>query len=311
MKRRRGYVLVMTLGLLMLSAALLVTVSRVAVRHSLAARGAVDDVQRRYATSSINRATLDHADTILLAAEQKLRKSIPKLATHVRLGELEYEIIVTDEQAKANINALLDDSDTTRTTSRLQQALTGSGLALNIRLRPTYGPIALPPAPVTQPATQPIYVGQSLHIAGVGQVFDGVSPARLIKPMIGSKLAPLDLLTFWGNGAVNARRTSAAALELAAGRSLTKVEVNRVIDARDKLYESRIGGGGEALDAFTKAVEAAAGESAKNRGNLGLVNSSRVFSVWVIARNKQREWYDWFVLDKTNERRPVKHSMSW
>jgi hypothetical protein len=55
----------------------------------------------------------------------------------------------------------------------------------------------------------------------------------------------------------------------------------------------------------------AAGESIKNHGNLSLVERSNCFSLWVVSRNGRRDGYDLFVVDRSDDRRPMNWAWSW
>jgi hypothetical protein len=307
----------MVLALLTLAATLLVTVSRVALRTAIAARAAEDDLQRRWGVASCRRAVLPYADPILAAVEQDRRQPTPAYSTSIRLGLQTFDLIVGDEQAKANVNGLLDGSDATRVEARLRQALSGSGLANRIKLRPTVGPVIIrlaDPAAPPGPATRPAFSENALSVGGLAQIFDGVPPPQLIRPMPGSRAAPAELLTCWGTGAVNVRRATDAALNLAAGRSLTTVDVNRLIEARNKLFEKRTTlttSDQTPAEKLKEAMTKAAGESLKNQGNLALVEGSNCYSLWVVSRNGRRDGYDLFVSDETDDRRPIVWSFSW
>ena len=318
--RRRGYVLVMTLALLVLCATMLVTVSRASLRHATAARSARDDLQRKWGAISCQRAVLEHAEHILATAEAERKKPVPILTTTLRLGAPEFELILADEQSKANVNAILANSDVPRTEARIREALAGSGLANDVKLRPTYGRIALP-LPEAGQATTIDTGNTALAVDALGQIFDDVPPARLLRRSAGGKSAPAELLTCWGTGAINVRRAHEGALLLAAGRSLTRVEINRLIDARDALFaakridnpapetpEGQPRTPGERLRAL---MHETAAQSLKNRGNLGLLETSACHSVWIITRSPRREWYDLAVLDRSNPDRPATHTFSW
>src|SRR5688572_8165645 len=181
-RRRRGYVLVMTLALLVLCATMLVTVSHAALRHASAARAARDELQRRWGAVSCREAVLPNAEVILATAEATRRRPVPVLATVVRLGGHEFELVVSDEQAKANVNAVLANADLTRAETRIRNALAGSGLANEVRIRPTYGSIVEPVGAVAESA--------SLRVAGLGQVFDEVEPARVLRAAARAEGAP-------------------------------------------------------------------------------------------------------------------------
>jgi hypothetical protein len=286
----------------------------------MAARTARDDLQRKWGAISCQRAVLNGAERLLATAEAEHKKPIPVLTAAVRLGGVEFELILADEQAKANVNAVLANSDIPRTETRIREALTGSGLANDVKLRPTYGPIAVP-LPEAGRVDAVGAANATLTINGLGQVFDDVPPDRLLRRAAGGRIAPAELLTCWGTGAVNVRRAPEGALLLAAGRSLTRVEINRLIDARDEIFQGRRidnppadapeGQPRTAGERLRALMHETAAQSVKNRGNLGLVETSACHSVWVITRGPRREWYDLAVLDSSNPDRPVTYTFSW
>ena len=314
--RPRGYVLVMVLGLLVLSTTLLVAVSRLAGRAALAARSTEDDLQRRWGIASCRKAVLPHVEAILSALEQERRRPAPTYAIAVKLGGMTFDLTLADEQSKANLNAILSSADLTLAETRIRLGLAGSGMSNRIKLRATLGGVlqSIRSATTAPAATQPIWDANALAVAGWGQVFDAVPPAQLVRPLPGSRMAPVDLMTCWGNGAINVRRASDTALGLAAGRSLTAVEINRLVEARDKLFDRR---GSESsfdqspADRLQELMTKAAGESLKSKGNLGLTETSSCHSLWVISRNGRRDGYDLFVSDEADAKRPAIWSFSW
>ena len=315
-ERSRGYVLVMVLGLLVLSTTLLVGVSRLAVRAAVGARQSEDDLQRRWGVASCRKAVLPHAEAILSGLEQERRRPAANYAFAVRLGGMTFDMIVADEQAKANVNAILSEADFELAETRIRQVLSGSGMANRIKLRATIGGVLQPirgNATTAPAATQPIRNAGALGVGGWGQVFDVVTPAQLLRPTPGGR-APLDVLTCWGTGAINVRRASDTALGLAAGRSVSGVEISRLIEARDKLFEQRAAEGGfdqSPADRLRELLTQTAGESLKNKENLGLAENSTCHSLWVISRNGRRDGYDLFVSDEADAKRPIGWSFSW
>src|SRR5437773_2032119 len=83
---RRGYVLVVTLALLVLSATVMVGVARMAIRQTSLARQAQDDLQQRWGAASIRVAVMPFAEQILLTAEASQKRAIPILNTGITLG---------------------------------------------------------------------------------------------------------------------------------------------------------------------------------------------------------------------------------
>ena len=104
---RHGYVLVTTLVLLMLAATLLVGIGRASVRQAVRARVAQDELQRRWGTASCREAVLPYAEGLLRAEEGRRRGPVPSLRRRVTLGGQAFDLVVADEQAKANVNVLL------------------------------------------------------------------------------------------------------------------------------------------------------------------------------------------------------------
>jgi len=322
--RHRGYVLVMVLALLVISTTLLVAVSRVAGRGALAARFAQEDLQRRWGVASSRKAILPYIEQILTALEQERHRPASNYTLTVKLGSQTFELILADEQAKANVNAILEASDQTRAETRLRQSLSGTGLNNRIKLRPTVGPViemidhpeaTTKPTPATAPSNASnISHPQTLTVGAWGQVFDGVAPAQLIRPSPGSRRAPLDILTCWGNGAVNVRRTTDSAMTLAAGSSVNGVLIGQLIDARDALFSNRaqdIFLGQSPADKLKDLMTKAAGASLAAKGNFGLVEGSKCHSLWIITRTGRRDGYDLFVSDETKDSRPMVWSYSW
>src|SRR5687768_18320417 len=89
----RGYVLILTLGLLALAATLLVGVARASLRHAVAAREAVDGLQRRIGVRSCQSVVLPHAGDILIRQEQRRNASVAVLRTTVTLGDQRFDVV--------------------------------------------------------------------------------------------------------------------------------------------------------------------------------------------------------------------------
>ena len=315
--RRRGYVLVMTLGLLVLSATLLVAVARVSVRHALDAREAQTRLQRRWGAISARQAVLPYAERILAQAEARQHRPLPVLPVTLRLGREQFTLVLCDEQAKANVNVLLEmeRGDRSAAESRIRQSLSGTGLTNMIRLRPISLPArAKPPkSAATQPAVQQ-------WITGLGQMFENVPPERLLK---GGDSAPANRLTCWGPGGINIMRAPERALVLATGSSLSQLDAGRLIEARNKHYQRRTSGTGE-ISAQPKTAQpppassdpvaamlAEAKITLKDRARLPLVVGSTCHSLWVIIGDNQRASYSLTVVDDSNAQHTRTEAFVW
>jgi hypothetical protein len=283
----RGYVLVLTLAVLMLAATALVSSGRLAVRHASRAREAERELQRRAGTTSCRGAILPQAERILEGQEVQRKSPLSRHRTAVRLGEFTFDLILADEQAKANVNALLERVAPDAVENRLRQALAGSGLLGAIELRPQR-------------------VEDRTIVTGLGQIFDDLDPQALLEPRWGGP-APLDWLTCWGSGAINVRRSSEQSLKLALAPPWTPLDVSRLIEARQEMFGSagsiRAKRLAPAPNATPRDPLAQLLQNAQIRtGPAGLTLRSRCHSLWIITRDGRREWYDLAVEDASSER---------
>jgi hypothetical protein len=298
-RRRRGYVLVMTLGLLVLASTLLVTIGREAARRSLEARVAQSQLQRRWGTISCKAAVLPWCSDILAREEAEANRPMPAVRTSVTLGGERFSLIVSDEQSKANLNVLLEQSDRSSVETRIREAISGSGLGNAVLLRPE-------PTPPTSATTRPVQA----WISGLGQIFDRVTPATLLENRTTS---PSQIVTCWGDGSINILRAPENALRLAAGRALTEIEIARLIEARNQSFEprKREGTAASAGNDVVTTLLAAAKVDSKARATVGFATTSSCYSLWTIAQDRERSWYQLSVIDQANPRQPVVSSFEW
>src|SRR5947208_5651382 len=119
MPHRKGYILLTTLALLVLSSTLLVTLARTSIQRTLEARQSQDDLQRRWGQISCQRALLPNVETILINQEKLHQRAVPTYRASIRLGPQIFELVLADEQSKTNVNALLDLTDKPSTESHL------------------------------------------------------------------------------------------------------------------------------------------------------------------------------------------------
>ena len=299
--RGRGYVLVVTLALLVLAVTLLVSVGRVAVVRAAAGREAAEGLQRRWGAVSIRRAVLPYAEPILTGVERQRGEALAVYRTGVRLGGQEFGIVLGDEQAKANVNALLEDADAGRAAVRLRGAMAGMGVGNAMVLRPAAVPM-LGEVSASNPA-----------IGGFGQVFDGVPPDKLLGA--GGRGGPAELLTCWGNGRINVRRASEAAVRLRADPPLTVVEISRVLSARDASLGGRegirSGDGGPLRGWLGRVLNGAVSREHLGVGAAVLTDGSACHSLWIVTREGQRERYSLTVVDESDPDKPRTSGFVW
>lgn len=279
-REHRGYVLVMTLAALVLAATVMTTLALAAIDHTREARRACDELQRRWGVSSCRQAILPNAEHILAYHEAQFHQPTPSLRTSVRLGRFNFALVIADEQAKANVNAVITAApDRTIAEDRIRRALASNGISTSVRLRPAIAAVA---------TTQ--------RISGMGQVIDASNPARLVQ-------FP-ELLTCWGDGRINLSRANAPAMALAAP-TLLQTDIQRLLKVRsDPATISQMQPGG-AVEQFLTAAHVDPGRAS------GLTLTSTCHSVWIITDDGRRVWYDLAVRDEANPDQPQVRCFSW
>ena len=210
----------------------------------------------------------------------------------MQLGRQRFDLILGDEQAKANVNALLERDGRENAQTRLRQALSGTGLAAKLLLRPDP---AISVA-ASQPTTAPANV--SSWITGYGQVFDNVSPQALLNSGAAA------LLTCWGTGPVNARRAGESALKLATSPPLTPLDITRLIQARDASFQP-----GQSQGPITSPQNSPANSPPTAAGRI--TTTSACHSLWIIASSDRRSWYHFAVLDDADPQHPREMNFQW
>ena len=279
-QRHRGYVLVMTLAALVLAATVMTTLALAAIDHTREARRAADDLQRRWGVISVRQAILPNAEHILAYHEARFHQPTPSLGTSLRLGRYNFALVIADEQAKANVNAVLTAApDRSLAEDRIRRALASSGISTNVRLRPAIASVA---------TTQPI--------SGLGQVIDAGNPARLG--------ALCNLITCWGDGRINVSRASASAIALAAP-TLLQTDIQRLLKSRSDPATLAQVQPGDALEQFLTAAHVDPGHAS------GLTLTSTCRSVWIITDDGRRVWYDLAVRDDANPDQPQVRLFTW
>jgi hypothetical protein len=296
---RRGYVLVVALALLVLSATVMVGISLAAIRHASAARQAHADLQRRYGSRSIRAVVLRRADSILANAEAVQKQPVPVLRAQLRLGNFSYQLIVADEQAKANVNRMLERAEPAVIEARLRDVLSGTGIGPAVRLRAAPEPIA------SGPASGPV----PRRVTGIGQLFDlsNVSPQQLLdRTRLGP--APLELVTAWGDGRVNLRRASAASARLVLVPPLSSIDVERLLAGA---VARRNPEPDEPLDPLARLLSQVGVPYSVEGRSVGVSLGSSCHSIWVIADDGRRQWCEFEVLDQTDPQQPASSYFSW
>ena len=127
-----GYVLLLTLFLLVIAAVAMVGVVRASMGRALAAVDAQRELQQRWGTLTLTQTLLPRAPGVIDAAEQRVGRPLPSVDATVDLGGERFDLTFADEQAKANVNALYADGK----RPAAERAARDAAGNLAVRLRP-------------------------------------------------------------------------------------------------------------------------------------------------------------------------------
>ena len=280
---RSGFALLLVLMLVVLASTMLAGLARYSLTRALESQESMEEVQRRWAVASLQATVLEHAEDLLDEAEhgQPLdgqppdiyaNKPIAELRVTCRLDQIDYELVLTDEQAKLNVNTLLQKmtpGEARSVVSRLvAQAAQGQTDAVVLR-------------PLTVGANTPKEVLRLPKVGGYGQVFQGLFPERLVgsAPSEGAVAS----VTCWGDGKVNLRRAPAKVVEQACTMHLGRDVSNALLAARDRDPYAKL----SALLAQLDKVDAAR----KNKISQCVTDQSQCHGLWIIVHGAQRSWY--------------------
>ena len=297
-RRQHGYALLLTLVLLMVGAVALASVARQSTREALDAKTRAESLQRRWAVMSCRSTLLPRAQGLLAddhnpsdrASSQRL-PAWPEVRVSCELAGIDYDLVLTDEQAKFNptaMSTLMLDGQAVVHERALTAAVNAlvvldsnanSRSGLTVRLRPMLGLdsdgqlVSDAKAGSSGPSTG-IYTGY-------GQLFDRVSPGELVgtrsRPGVGSQV------TCWGDGRINMSRASPAVIRRTLAPVLGSEGVAELLAERKQSPGLRPA---KWLDAVSDATP-----TQRALASAMLTESSNAHGLWVIAHGQTRSRY--------------------
>lgn len=247
--RDRGFALLLVLVVVLIAGAALAGVARLSASEALSAQAAERELQRRWIERTAVATLLGRADALIEAENQRRRteqrervrrmgggeppfEPVAELRVSCELAGVDYDLVLTDEQAKANVNRLLADlkpGEVRRIVGKLiDDAETTDGRPAEVRLQPiSYDDGDEPDAQAaadgsTRPALPPI--------GSFAQVFERITARQLVGEGVG--LGHAAYMTCWGDGRVNIHRVRADVLHAMADKTLGRYVVNTLLAAR-------------------------------------------------------------------------------
>lgn len=283
--KKSGFALLMTLFLVLLVGVSLVSLARRSMIEAMVSQTDVEELQRRWAIKSCQSTLLGRVEKLLDSAERGEWKNDelptsyanhPMAKAHVKckLANLDYELILTDEQSKLNLNHLAKEmsrAELQLIVERLIAKFVDAGnhqFRLNLQMLPTGD-------------NGPTKNGDLLKVGAYDQVFEKILPEYLAGNTQVSGLT--DAITFWGDGKVNLRRAPTAVIEQMCQKALGKDVVRALIAARNQNPDRDL----SVILNEIKDID----EEQKTIASDYLTDRSCCYGLWVIAVGENRSWH--------------------
>jgi hypothetical protein len=306
-----AYVLPLVLVLLALAAVALQGVVLSAMNASTHSLDAQDELQRRWALTTIQTTLLPTVEGTLARAEARRHHPLVGTTSTLQLGNETFDLTFSDEQAKANLNMLYDRQPPRELEATLTALQPGRARRLPVQLRPlrprlsraaatspttrqsagalaalqntrSPGGAAAPVSKTTQPATAPTPEKSPPAFETLAQVFSGVTPQVLVGP--DGSLATT--FTCWGDGRVNVNRATPQTLEAICRPQLNRIEIGRLLAIRDRGRITRLPDALAALNLPQERLEIVEQLLATESASHGL---------WIMTRTEGKTLYRFVV----------------
>jgi len=284
--RQSGFVLLMTLVLLLMSVVALAGMAHRSIIAALDSRTAVEDLQRRWAITSIRSTLVGRIEKLLdiaergrvengMSSDEYLNAPMSQLRVSCRLSGIDYELVLTDEQAKLNLNHLLKSDNRHKARSIVRRLVNRSGSVggkpAAVNLLGIAGGMGGSKNRDALPA-----------IGSYSQVFKNASPDHLVGRQDAIGLAAD--ITCWGDGKVNLRRASDEVVRYACGNRVGHDLLRELLAERKRDPYRGLSGILGALDKVDDKQKTALKEC--------LTDKSTCHGLWIISRGRRRSWHN-------------------
>lgn len=221
---RRGYVLLVVLAVGILLTTVLAALAKTSLRRALAAVDTQRRLQQRWGSETLQQAILRRAPKVFEERDEELAKIDPNfvpptaLRDVLTLGGVTYDLVLGDEDAKLNLNAIYRSGGTKATESALK-AFLGRDIVDVLRLSPAVdeqslararqtGSFAAGTFSGTENPDEPAAAMEQINaFRSWGEVFD----LSALSVVFGNDAALPNVttqITCWGGGQINFRRAS-------------------------------------------------------------------------------------------------------
>ncbi len=285
-RQRRGFVLLLVLVILAIAGTVLASLTRDNCNRALDAARKVRDLKRDWALRSAEQLLTDSAQRLLDSQQRRMEKPVARLSGSIRLGGMDIRFLLSDEQAKANVNHLhyrQGAGDLALSIRRLQSA---SPKVLKVLLRPSRAdPSLITPVPQIFSSYEQLYAIQR--------------PEQLADPTEGLEIAGKSV-TCWGSGRLQFKRAGRVVLRTQLAGLLNETQIASLLDY---IHENPDCSEKEALDAI-ELDSSAQQNSQIIRSVLEdmLTETSGCYGLWLQCQDEGRKWLRFIVSQSADDR---------
>lgn len=285
MQRRRagGYVLLVVIAVSVLVITALGTLAKQSLRRGLEAADAERSLQKRWGALTLQRELLAGAPIVFEQQEElaeKLTPGVPPpnaIRSALMLGGVTFDLLLADEDAKLNLNALYHHVGPLRTRQAISQVVGVAGTR-SLRLIPASDPM-LVPRQMTQAESESTG-DEDVPILDAFRSWGEVFDLGALETQSGGDVALPNLttdITCWGNGQLNIRRASDQAILAVAGSVVQDGGAQRLLQRYRSSKSPSL--------AVLLQTEISGGRNRDRMSSL-LSETSTNFSIWIDASSK-------------------------
>lgn len=288
-RQRGGFVLLMSLVLIALCAVLLAGIARHSLSLGSNCHEARQQLQRRWGAVSLANAVLTQADQIVAEhlrdrpAELEDKDQVFPIVETVRLGGLDFHVVLDDESRKLSLNRLYLSGGSDKVYEALHRL--GQSRAA-VRLRPH-------PDHVRNVTVRPFESWGQVY--RLDELPTKEHPAHWLS-------AAARELTCWGEGRVHYGRCSDRVLEIVARQAAGPVTAARLVDLRNRNPLLELD---ELLDRLTLRPRQ------RYRLEGWLTEKSNCYSMWMTVAGPGRAWHELRVAEVTPSGSLDIHPFTW
>lgn len=280
---KHGYVLLMTLLLLSVATMMLAGAARASLHSAVRANEAQRELQRHWGAVTCQKAFLLMTEQILVQHEKELNEPVSSARLSMSLGEYEFNLWIADEQAKVNVNTLVELRGRQTAEHQIRNAIRSSR------------PVTVKLAPLTRPKKTASGDEGRLPVFGsLSQVFPQMRPDQLSGSQQERSVVAATF-TCWGDGRLRFQRASRLALTQLCATILGDHEIDGLMQTRRDAPTVK---SSEALKQLGIPQEKIQKLSAL------FVDESHCYSVWVTAREGDHAWH-WLAVTQSATGNPI------